>query len=55
MNPFHQDQIPHISNHDVLFAYFNFCFPEFSPAYTRTRSYENFNINNVFNDLDVVD
>ena len=51
----HQEQIPHISNHDVLFTTLRYSVPNYSPEPISKRSYKNFKVNNVLRDLDAVD
>ena len=52
---FHQAHVPHISNHDVIFASFEYAIPKHTPVPIRRRSYRNFNLNNVLGDLGEVD
>ena len=52
---FRQEHVPPISAHDVIFASLDYNVRKFSPTPIRRRSYKNFNLNNLFRDLDAVD
>ena len=55
VSAFHQVHIPHISNHDVIFASFEHVIPKHIPVPIRKRSYRSFNLGDVLGDLGEMD